>query len=277
MKCEWDKLLAVLPLDIRSDVDRQGREDLQELRVRLGRPTQLVKAGGEVFLEHSGTADDLNYIVNTASRYSPWAAASSAQGYITAPGGHRIGLCGEVAIRDGEVTGIRTVSSLCIRVARDFPGIGKNAAKLTGNLLIAGPPGSGKTTLLRDLIRLCSNSGNGSVAVVDEREELFPPGCCFDTGCRTDILSGCGKPAGIDMALRTLGPKVIAMDEITSTADCDALEQALWCGVRLLATVHAASKQDLLGRGIYSKLVRSGHFDTLIILRRDKSWSMERM
>jgi stage III sporulation protein AA len=113
--------------------------------------------------------------------------------------------------------------------------------------------------------------------VVDEREELFPPGCGFDTGPRTDILSGCRKATGIDMVLRTMGPELIAMDEITSTEDCDALEQALWCGVRLVATVHAASKRDLLGRSIYSKLVRSGLFDTLIVLQRDKSWSMERM
>lgn len=277
MMCEWDKLLSILPPQIRADVDMLGKKDLQELRLRKDRKIQLVTGSGLLTLDTVANGDMLSFVINTASGYSPWAAASISSGYLTAPGGHRIGICGEAVIREGVMTGIRNPTSICLRVARDFPGIGVNAAKYKGNLLIAGPPGSGKTTLLRDMIRQLSDSVSGSISVVDERGELFPVGSGFETGMKTDVLTGCGKPKGIEIVLKTMGPAVIAVDEVTSEADCVALEQALWCGVRILATVHAGCRQDLMGRDIYQKLVRSGQFDTLLMLQQDKSWTMERM
>ncbi len=273
MRCAWKELLAILPVSIRAEVDRLGAERLQELRLRLGSPVELVMAGTSQWLKKTATEQDISFIINTASRYSPWAASTAAFGYITAPGGHRIGMAGEVTVKDGAVTGIRTVQSLCIRVAREFPGIGTKIGELPGNLLLIGPPGSGKTTLLRDVIR--SVSQREHIAVVDERGELFPVG--LDRGQMTDVLLGCGKPPGIDMALRTMGPSCIAVDEITAKSDCDALMQAGWCGVRLMATAHAASKQDLRQRPVYRPLWECGLFETLIILRRDKSWYTERV
>lgn len=276
MKCEWEKLLAILPQPMRAEVDRLGKDRLQELRLRLGRPPSLELGSERKLLPGSVTNEDILFVINAASRYSPWAAATTVQGYLTAPGGHRIGICGEVVLRDGEVTGIRNPTSLCIRVARDFPGIGVAALGLRGNILIVGAPGCGKTTLLRDIIRQISGSGS-CTAVVDERGELFPPMSCFEPGPGTDVLTGCGKVTGIGMVLRTMGPACIAVDEITSEADCDALENALWCGVRIIATAHATGKQDLLGRKVYRKLISSGLFDWLIVMNRDKSWSAERM
>lgn len=278
MICAWNELLAIVPPQMRGEVDRQGRDTLQELRLRLGKPPELVAARGSRWLEESVTKQDLNFVINTASRYSPWAASTAAFGYITAPGGHRVGLCGETAVGDGKVQAIRAPSSVCIRVARDFPGIAAKAAALEGNILILGPPGSGKTTLLRDLVRQLSQCE--AVAVVDERGELFPMtsvGHCFDPGKRTDIIFGCSKAQGLDMVLRTMGPSCIAVDEITAAEDCRSLTEAGWCGVRLLATAHAAGASDLAERTVYRSLLDSGLFNTLLILNRDKSWYTERM
>jgi stage III sporulation protein AA len=74
-----------------------------------------------------------------------------------------------------------------------------------------------------------------------------------------------------------MGPSCIAVDEITSGADCEALEDAAWCGVRLLATAHARDKQDLYGRKTYQRLIAGGLFDTLLVLDRNKQWRTERM
>lgn len=272
MNCQWDKLLAILPPRLRQNVDRLGRETMQELRLRRGAPPRLHGSGGITVLPGEVTREDLAFVVNTASHYSPWAATTAARGYLTAPGGHRIGLGGECVVQKGSVTAVGEVSSLCIRVARCFPGIGEGAP-MDGSLLILGPPGAGKTTLLRDLIRLRSIRGQ-CVAVVDEREELFP-GSGFPMGPNTDVLTGCPKEAGIDMALRTLGPGCIAVDEITSEQDCKSLSAACWCGVELLATAHAAGCADLWHREIYRPLVETGVFSRALVLSRDRSWHLE--
>lgn len=268
MKCAWDQLLGILPKWLSCEVDKYDRAQVQEIRLRLGNVPELNLGRTSLWLDRIVTGEDLNFVVNTASRYSPWAAASIHNGYITAAGGHRIGICGEVVIKDGVMTGIRDVGSLCIRVARDFSGIACAATKLQGSILVIGPPGAGKTTLLRDLARTIAASE--TVGVVDERGELFPEGIA--RGRRMDVITGCGKGKGIDLLLRTMGPRYIAMDEITSEQDCAALIHAGWCGVRLLATAHAETGDDLHNRPIYRPLFSGKIFDHVLVLGRDKSW-----
>ncbi|MGM9603581.1 MAG: ATPase, T2SS/T4P/T4SS family [Faecousia sp.] len=270
MICPWKELLSILPQWLRSQLSPYEGE-LQELRMRCGRPAELVLATGVKWLTGTVAQDDLNFCVNTASRYSPWAATTVSQGYITAPGGHRIGICGEAVMKDGQLSGIRTVRSLCIRVARDFPGLARRIHFRGQAMLILGAPGWGKTTLLRDISRAVAE--DDTVAVVDERQELFPPG--FPTGKRMDILYGCSKRQGIETVLRTMGPDCIAVDEITAQEDCQALIHASGCGVRLIATAHAAGMSDFRRRSVYSSLRESRIFDTFLILDKDKSFHLE--
>lgn len=270
MTCAWDELLRILPQRVRTEAMRY-EGTLQEIRMRRGRPPEYVTAGG--FSEGKGavTADELVFCVNAASRYSPWTAETLSQGYITAPGGHRIGVCGEAVVKDGVFAGVRGADFLCIRVARDYEGIAECIPLAGQALLILGAPGWGKTTLLRDLARRIAR--DKTVAVVDERRELFPPG--FSSGKRMDILSGCPKQQGIEIVLKTMSPEYIAVDEITSEADCGALIAAFGCGVRLLATAHASSMDDFCRRTINAPLLKSNLFDSFLILHRDKSFHME--
>ena len=272
MKCAWNELLEILPPPIRQQVDMHGRETAQELRLRLALPPVLVGREPRL-LPGTVTAEQLRYVVNMACRYSPWTAESALEGYITARGGHRIGLCGEVALKEGKVASFAGIRSLNIRIARDFPGLAASLAHLRGNVLLLGPPGSGKTTLLRDLIR--QRAQKQMVAVADARGELFPTG--MDTGNGVDILTGCPKVRAMEMLLRTMGPDTIAVDEITAQGDCDALVQAGWCGVEVLATAHAHDLCDLRQRRVYSPIVESGVFDHVVVLGRDKSFRVERM
>lgn len=274
MRCAWNELIQILPQRLRNDVDRLGKETLQELRLRVGQPPWMVTTEKVIRLPGNVTSEEVAYVIHVASRYSPWSAATAAQGYITSTGGHRIGICGSAVVKSGVVTGIRDPISLCIRVARDVENIAENAARVNGNILILGPPGSGKTTLLRDLIRKKA-AVSGPVGVIDEREELFPH--TIPVSEQIDVLRGCRKVDGIPMVLRTMGPKIIAVDEITDESDCKALMEAAWCGVNVIATAHATDLNDLRGRPVYRPLIGCELFEHAVILARDKSYCTRRI
>ena len=280
MRCAWQAYMNLVPIWMRKRVDELGREELQELRLRLGTPPELVLKGKRIWLERPVCTEDLKFCVNMASKYSPWAASSVEKGYITAFGGHRVGICGDAVLHNGVMSGVRTITSVNLRVSRDFSGIATAMTDYSGSVLIIGQPGSGKTTLLRDLIRQRSDKHGGFVSVVDEREEIFPrnnEGLCFPVGRHTDVLSGCKKTEGIEILLRNMTPETIAVDEITAPEDCAALIHAGWCGVKILATAHAGSRHDLINRPVYRPLLESRLFETLIIMRPDKTWYIERI
>ena len=280
MNCAWQAFLNLVPMWMREEVDRLGKCDLQELRLRLGRPPELVRKTECNWLDGKTKQEDLEFTVNIASLYSAWSATSICNGYLTAPGGHRVGICGEVTSVNGTITGISRMTSLCLRVARDFYGIGNGLSKLKGSLLIVGSPGHGKTTLLRDAIRCISAETQRNIAVVDERMEIFPVYSgefCFSPGERTDVLSGCPKAYGIEMLLRTMTPHMIAVDEITCNEDAQSLLRASRCGADLMSTAHAAGMEDLRMRQTYKTLLQENLFQHVVIMGADKSWTYERM
>lgn len=280
MICAWKEFLSILPESLALQIDDNLRNDLLEMRLRIGRKPELVLHHGSEWLSNLIKTEDLKFIINAASRYSPWASTTIARGFITAPGGHRIGICGECVIKDEHMKGIRIPSSLCIRLAKNIENISAQIGLPSENLLILGPPGSGKTTLLRDLIRQISDNSSNSITVIDENMELFPKTndvFSFSPGLLTDVMSGCSKAEGLNISIKTMNPTYVAVDEITSIDDCNAVINAHGCGVKILATAHADSVTDLNNRPIYRKLMKEQVFKQSIVLKRDKSWHHERI
>ena len=133
--------------------------------------------------------------------------------------------------------------------------------------------------LLRDLIRQLSDRFGWRICVVDERLELAA--CAsgvpqFRLGAHTDVLSGAPKAAGIELLLRTMNPEWIAVDEITAEADIAAIRRASYCGVRFLATAHAADRRELESRPLYRALLQDGFFRMAAFLLPDRSVRIER-
>ena len=204
-------------------------------------------------------------------------------GFVTLPGGHRLGICGTAVVQNGTITALREPSSLNLRIARQPDGIADRLRDALWarpqSVLLCGAPGSGKTTLLRDLIRQLSDRFGWRICVVDERLELAA--CAsgvpqFHLGAHTDVLSGAPKAAGIELLLRTMNPEWIAVDEITAEADIAAIRRASYCGVRFLATAHAADRRELESRPLYRALLQDGFFRMAAFLLPDRSVRIER-
>jgi stage III sporulation protein AA len=142
--------------------------------------------------------------------------------------------------------------------------------------LIISPPRCGKTTLLRDIIRQLSNGNKYmagmSIGVVDERSEI---GACYmgapqnELGIRTDILDCCPKAMGMMMLIRSMSPQIIAVDEIGSKEDLEAIDYVIGCGCKLIATVHGSSIEDIRSKPTLCDLVKKKLFERYIILNND--------
>lgn len=267
MECCPKEVLDILPFPMQNRLSQIRDAPAQELRLRRGQNMILKYQNRFREVPCAVTQGDLDTVLQLASRFSPWNAQSLSRGYLTAPGGHRIGVCGVSA---GESMGFQTVDSLCIRICRDITGAARGLENLTGSILILGAPGWGKTTLLRDLAR--ETASCHTVSVADEREELFPAG--FSRGRHMDVLQRTCKEQAVLQLLKTMGPEYIAMDEITSAEDVKAVMACYGCGVQLLATAHAASLEEFCARPIYRELIQNRVFRSLVLLHRDKSFEI---
>ena len=256
-------------------------DNVQEIRIRLNQPIILSCNNEERILGEKifVSEGDIRNIVETACGYSGYAFEEEiSKGYITIRGGHRIGIAGRAVMTAQGVQTIKHISALNIRIAHPITGCAEKWRQFfykdnrPCHVLIISPPGCGKTTLLRDAVRILSDGNkenNGvTVGVVDERSEIagtYRGAATHNLGMRTDVLDGCPKPLGMEMLLRSMSPKVLAVDEI-GVNDVGAIENALRCGCKVLATLHGACIQDFLEKPGFESLVRERVFERYIFL-----------
>lgn len=292
------QILQLFPEHLRFKWKEAARLEAQllEIRLRVRQPVILSLENMELYLTETGhlteriqdaqilPTQEMEQVLKHICRYSFYAYEEEMRkGFISADGGFRVGVAGEVLLdAKGSIKNIRYISSINIRIAHEK----KDAAMPVlswlyhdgqlYNTLLVSPPGCGKTTMLRDLIRLISDgneyASGKTVGVVDERSEIA--GCVqgiaqYDLGHRTDVLDGCPKAEGMYMLLRSMSPSVVAVDELGGEEDLRALLQVLKCGCSILATIHGESWESMNAKPFLKPLLSEKVFERILFLQKE--------
>ncbi len=274
--------LYPLPQSIRAHLEAIRPEimaQVQEIRLRAGKPLCLTVGGAPMWVNHTGgvsylpvspvniSGEQIEETFLNLCNHSVYSHTEEIkQGFIIMRNGHRAGLCG-TAIPEG----MREISSINIRVSREVKGCADPLLCHIGEkgVLIAGPPGSGKTTILRDAVRQLS--ARKRITVIDSRGEIAAVRSCVpqnDIGENTDVLTGISKRDGIEMAVRTMCPQIVAFDEIGSHGEVDEVVRSLMSGVSVITTAHAGSREDLYRREVTARLIKSGALSCVALLSK---------
>ncbi len=269
-------LSPCFPEIIRQELDMLLPGELRELRIRADRPTTFVTATRVAQIDWCPGQLQMEALMEALSEHSLYARADeTGQGYITLRGGHRMGLCGRVAMCQGHRT-LQDVGSVCIRIAGEWPGAADGLLPLLReggqlrSLLVIGLPGTGKTTLLRDLARqLATGRDAVQVSLIDERGELA---ACLHgvpqltVGASADVLDGLPKAEAVPWLIRSMAPQMIVTDELAGAEDAACILDARACGCAVCASVHGGSMQEVAGRPAFAGLMSRRAFDWYAVL-----------
>lgn len=283
-----NEVCRIFPQEIKAALLKKNLDFtyLQEIRLRINQPIIIIYKSKEIILDDTKVSQcNLKETMEYVSSYSLYAYEEEIkQGFITISGGHRVGISGKTVVENDTIKTIKYISFINVRLSHQVKGcadsiiesVCENGHAL--HTLIISPPGCGKTTLLRDLIRQLS-SGNetlgiigSNVGVVDERSEIA---ACYlgvpqnDLGNRTDVLDCCPKDKGMLMLIRSMSPKIIAIDEIGKPSDIDSIEYIINCGCTVIGTVHGISIEDIKNKPVLKGLILNDIFKRFIVLSTD--------
>lgn len=292
LKGNYEYILSYISPRIQNylrELNEKVIENIQEIRIRSGRPVVIVSTSGSSFLTDRGKTSYIlssncivateNEIIDTVNKMCGYSMHSHYEdllnGYITLPNGSRVGICGTAVYEKEIVKGIDNINSINIRIPRNVYGVSEEIfenlfSKKLSNLIIAGPPSSGKTTMLRDIAYQLSSGRLGKyhkICVIDERKEIFSSKADLSVlGPNSDVLSGFPKGRGISMAVRTMSPEFIICDEIGGADEVNSILDGVNCGVVFILSIHASTLSELRNKKIFRALIEKGGFENVAML-----------
>ena len=278
-----DMLFRVLPRRLSREISRLGEarrdfpEALSEIRVRRSMRSSIVLSGENVPLFSSVSESEMRELYYAALGGALYAHADELRkGFISMPYGVRVGVS---ASRRGEGELPTDISSLVFRIPSATSECADGIYELwrgesPRGTLIYSAPGGGKTSAIRAMAGRISREALLRVAVIDERREFAAEDYSESA---IDILSGYGKREGVEIAMRTLSPEVMIIDEIGSEEEAEALLSVGRGGVPIIATAHAEDIGEALDRRAVRLLYDNGYLDLFIKLKRERNeFSFER-
>ncbi|MBQ8738030.1 MAG: hypothetical protein IJZ04_00895 [Clostridia bacterium] len=249
--------------------------NINELRFRKNSFISLIAGSKNINTSIYIRENDIENLISSLCGGSIYAHFNTIRdGYISLGNGMRAGVCGKAICENGKITAISDISSINIRFPRriyhsadllyDF--LEKNEFKKS--VLLYSAPGVGKTSILRELIYLISKKSDPPVrhAVIDSREEITP--FMDRSQISSDIFVSYPKGLAIEIATKSMTPELIICDEISSLEEATAVLQATGSGVRIVATCHASSLNELLSKEILKDIFSHRIFDYAIGVKR---------
>ena len=268
-------LKKVVALELYDALTKVGFDNIYEVRLRAGLPISIVSAGQVYYLSANGLTYNkhkalcvdkkaIEDIIYKASEFSIYSIAEELkQGFVVLNNGVRIGVAGNVITENGKIGTITNFSSLNIRIPHIIRGTCLPVfdylmdKKGVFNTLIISPPGQGKTTFLRDFaFQLSEKNFFYNVLVIDERGEIAGKDNALSVGECCDVLAFSTKQIGFLQGIRAMNPDIIITDELGQEEDFLALKNAASCGVKVVASIHGASIDNLKDKP-YFNLIKS--------------------
>ena len=278
------KFLDCLPDGIRRETEAvlshrsKGAASVSEMHLCLGKGSSLLIGAERMKLFSFVTDKDIRTAFVRVCSGSVYAFRDTiSEGYVSIGEGVRVGIGGQARYSAGKLVGVSNVSSLVFRIPTAHSSLIDRLYEAWGKskrgMLIYSVAGGGKTTALRDLCSLIAIRDKKRIAVIDERCEFIERECC-DAGIM--LLRGYERRKGVEIALRTLAPQIIAIDEIGARDESCGIIESLLSGVNVLATAHASCEEELVKRTSLSPYINMGIFDILFgIFHTDNTYSCE--
>lgn len=260
--------------------------DITEIRMRVNENIIIVVKNKKFYLKDDNqefikvTRTTIDNFIKRASESSLYAFNDAIiNGYLTLPSGIRVGLAGYVVRQQDDVSTIKDIQAINIRI----PHMIKNCSLMAydyvfdgevKNTLIISAPGSGKTTFLRDLIQqFYHHNVSKNLLVIDERNEICSvvngeP--ALDMGGFCDIYTNCSKRFAFKNGIRSMSPDVVITDEIDLDKDIECILDAMNSGVSVIATIHAKDLNQLKKKRYFDNLLDNRVFSRYIVLTSDE-------
>lgn len=268
-------LLNKLPIKLKSEIEGliNSNHIINEIRIKKNSFIYLISNGKnlktDIFIDENEIENIFEYICQ-GSLYAH--IDTLKEGYIQMGSGIRAGVCGTAILDNGQITGIKDVTSINIRIPQKINNASSYVFSLlektnfSESILIYSSPGVGKTSILRDLVLKLSKLDNGiRFAVIDTREEII----INHLECsNADIYLSYPKGVAIELATKSMTPEIIICDEISNESEANAILKSSHSGVTLIATTHASSFTELKEKSILTPLIKSGVFKHFIGVER---------